>query len=100
MQILADDVIDDDSDLKDVSDADLAERALHWKELQISYPGLGALNFKIQFQIMMECVVGWDMRKNCATKLIGLFSKCIACTVAFKEQGRLTVHRHLCVAMD
>jgi hypothetical protein len=45
-------------------------------------------------QIVMEEVIGWDMRKNWSTGKPGLFGICIAVSLAFEEQSRTTVHSH------
>ena len=100
VQVLSGEDIDDDRDVKDVPDSELAERALLRKELRLKYPGIGALNFEMLFQIVMEEVVGWDMRRNCATDRAGLFGKCMAVLAAYEEQGRLTVHSHLTVWIE
>jgi len=97
MQVLSDVRIDDDRDIFELSDSEIAERASLRKELRLKYPGLGALNFEILFQIVMKKVVGWDMRRNVATTEPGLFGSCEAVTVSIEEQGRLTIHGHICI---
>ena len=100
MQVLSGFQIDGDEHICDLSDEQLGNRATLRKELRLNHPGLGALNFEMLFQIVMEDVVGWDMRRNCATDVAGLFGKCQAVTVAMEEQGRLTVHAHLCIWVE
>jgi hypothetical protein len=97
MQVLSGETIDDVRDVKTLSDAELAERAVQRKELRLNHPGLGALNFKMLLEIVMKNVIGWDMHKHCATDLPGLFGECEALAAAMEEQGRLTVHVHFSV---
>jgi hypothetical protein len=40
------------------------------------------------------------MRRNCPTDDQSLFGSCEAVTVAMEEQGRLTVHAHVCVWIE
>lgn len=97
MQVMSATSIDDDRPIETVTDAELADRAVLRKELRLNYPGLGALNFEILLQIVMEEVVGWDIRRNCPTDRAGLFGVCNALALAMEEQGRLTVHVHMSI---
>jgi hypothetical protein len=74
-----------------------AERAWRRRELRLKYPGFGSLKFEILFHLVIANVVGWDMRKNRATDIPGVFGKCVAIAVAYEEQGRLTIHGHVSV---
>jgi hypothetical protein len=94
MQVLHGEEIDTDVNLKTISDEELASRSSKRKELRIKYPGLAAKNFDMLLQIVMEEVIGWDMRKNRSTGKPGLFGICIAASLAFEDQGRTTVHSH------
>jgi Helitron helicase-like domain at N-terminus len=100
IQVLSGVTIDNDNDMNDLTDDELSNRALQRKDFRLKYPGFGSLNFEILFQVVMEEVVGWNMRRNCATDVPGLFGKCLAAVVAYEEQGRLTVHAHLTIWIE
>ncbi len=61
MQVLSYVRIDDDRDILELADFEIAEKASLRKELRLKYPGLGALHFEMLFQIVMEKVV-WTVR--------------------------------------
>jgi Helitron helicase-like domain at N-terminus len=58
MQVMSGCTIDNYTDIQDLSDVELAERASRRKELRLKFPGLGAQSFEMQLQIVMEVVVG------------------------------------------
>ena len=89
--------MDVDTEINDMTEEALMNRALQRRELRLKHPGLGSLTFEILFQLVIEHVVGWNMRKKRSTDVPGLFGKCLAFAVAFEEQGRLTVHAHLLI---
>jgi hypothetical protein len=97
MQVMSGDLIDDDSNIADLSESDLAKRALKRKELRLNHPGLGALSFEMLLEVVSEQVIGWNMREHCATDRIGLFGKCEGVAAAMEEQGRRTVHVHFSI---
>jgi hypothetical protein len=88
MQVLHGEEINTDVNLKTISDEELATRSSKQKELCMKYPGLAAKNFDMLLQIMMEEVIGWDMRKNWSTGKPGLFGICIAASLALKNKPK------------
>ena len=95
MQALCCKQIDGDEDLSAITDDELAARAGARKELRIRYPGMSECHFEMLYHIVMEEVVGWDVRRNRPTDHIGLFGRVIAVSGAIEEQKRKTIHVHL-----
>ena len=87
--------VDDDEDVNSLSDEELSRRASRRRELRLQFPGLASMNFEILFDILMEEVVGWDTKNNCATEKMGFFGKVYALSLAIEEQGRKTLHVHM-----
>ena len=100
LQMLHGTEIDDDTPLSELSDDVLARRASKRKQLRLTYPGLGSLNFEMLLNICTEEVIGWSMRKHAGTGKAGLFGVCKALTIAFEEQGRKTVHGHMLIFIE
>jgi hypothetical protein len=53
------------------------------------------LNFEMLLEILVEEVVGWDMRRDSTTKNVGYFGACLAFSLSVEEQGRKTLHGHM-----
>jgi hypothetical protein len=100
MQVLNGIEIDDDTPTVLLSNEDLSKRRDARRELRLNYPGFSAIHFEMLLQIVAEVVIGWDMRRNCATVEQGLFGKCLALAVAIEEQGRKTLHGHNTVVIE
>ena len=102
MQVLSGVRIDDRAGEGDtvVSDEDLLERAGRRRALRLQYPGLAAINFKMKLQILMEEVIGWDMKNGRSTEKMGLFGDCQALSLAVEEQGRKTLHVHMTLYIE
>ena len=47
--------------------------------------------------IVVEEVIGWDMRTNRSTGKVGFFGVCEALSIAFEEQGRKSIHGHITI---
>ena len=89
--------VDDDTEMKDLSDDELRERAKLRTELRLKYPGLAAFIFDEILDIVMEEAVGWNCHDNKTTGKSGLFGHCTACTYAVEEQGRKSLHVHILI---
>ena len=99
LQIFAGVTIDDDTPVETLTDEQLAARAKSRRELRIQNPGLGAFNFEIMLEIVLEEIVGVDMQ----TKEIlheGFFGRVKAVMVTVEEQGRTTLHTHILLWID
>ena len=95
MQILCGSIIDDDTEINELTDEQLAEQANKRRDLRVRYPGMAALNFETLYNILMEDIIGWDTKENKATREAGLFGTPEAVICAFEEQGRKTIHVHM-----
>ena len=51
-------------DVNNWTEQDISDRAQNRKELRLKHPGFGFLNLEVLFEIVMEHVVVWDMRRN------------------------------------
>ena len=100
MQVLTGEDIDDGTDISSLSDEELERRGKKRKEIRIEYPGAAAMHFEMLIHTMVEEVVGWDMRNNCATDAAGFFGKCKAFCMAIEEQGRKTLHGHMTIWIE
>jgi hypothetical protein len=97
MQIMSGHLIDEDVNISDLADADLANCAVERKQLRLEHPGLGSLNFELLLEIVVEEVIGWNMRDHIRTDDNGLFGECEGVAGAMEEQGRHTVHVHFSI---
>jgi Helitron helicase-like domain at N-terminus len=100
MQVMSSNQIDLNLNPSSMSDSELEAVAVKRKDLQLNYPGLGALNFKMLLEVVSEHVIGWNMREHQATESPGLFGNCLAMAAAKEEQGRKTVHVHFSIWID
>ena len=87
--------IDDDMPVNAMSDAELSRRAKLRRETRLELPGLASVNFEMLLEIVMDEVVGWDMKNHCATEHVGHFGIPHALSFAVEEQGRKTPHAHM-----
>ena len=47
--------------------------------------------------IVVEEVIGWDMKRNKSTGKVGFFGICEALAIAFEEQGCRSIHGHMTI---
>ena len=95
LQIYSCELIDDEIPVDYLTDEVLAERAKKRRELRIKAPGLCAFVFEILLEIVLEEVVGIDVRNNKILDKGGYFGKVQAAMVTVEEQGRLSLHAHI-----
>ena len=76
----------------EMSNDEIERNAQKRKQLRIKYPGITAMAFEDQLNIIIDTVVGWDRKKNRAK--VGLFGTPMAFTCTIEEQGRRTLHAH------
>ncbi len=63
------------------------------KDIRLNHPGACSLEFQTVMQILMECMLQWDVTKK-TTKGKGIFGIVVAFSAADEEQGRKTLHHH------
>ena len=64
-------------------------------QLRIKLPGLSSIAFEYLLEIVLEEVVGWDVKlRKPRDDYIGLFGNVEAFTCTVEEQGRKTLHAH------
>jgi hypothetical protein len=96
VQVLVDEIIDDDRPIESISNEELTTRAKKRTNMRIRYPGVCALLFEHALEIVIEEVIGWNMKKGKAREdQTGLFGKPQAFTATIEEQGRRTLHTHI-----
>ena len=93
IQVLSGIVVDNDDEIQDLSDEELGRRAKHQQNIRMEFPGIASLNFEMMLDILLEEVIGWDIKAGESTK-VGLFGKVMAMAYAVEEQGRKTLHAH------
>jgi hypothetical protein len=84
MQVWSQDIVDDDTEQSDLTDEDLVDRGIKRRYLRLKCPGYGSINFD---QLVIEHVVGWNMRKNSSTESPGIFGKCLAVQLRLKTRA-------------
>ena len=93
-----------DEATKKMSDIEVTQRAKDRRSLRIQCPGIAALNFEMLLEILMEEVIGWDLKRNAPmvkkvgqkqVKVKGHFGDVEALSFAVEEQGRKTLHVHM-----
>jgi hypothetical protein len=94
-QVLSGVQVDDDVDISTLTEDELKEWCKKCTAIRLDFPGITALNFKMCLQILVEEVVGWDMRKDQRTKKPGYFGICLAFLLSIEEQGRKSLHGHM-----
>jgi hypothetical protein len=63
------------------------------KGIQLYHPGACSLEFQSVMQILMECMLRWDIKKQ-TSKGKGILSTVVAFSAADEEQDRKTLHQH------
>ena len=61
-----------------------------------TYPGASAFDFSAILNIVISDILGWDEENGCSTEEGGAFGKIDAFSGAIEEQGRKTLHVHIC----
>ena len=87
LQVLSDVPIDSDDDIASLSTETLLQRAKQRTDLRISFPGLSALHFEMLYDILVEEVIGWDIRKKQSMPNAGHFGIPFAFASTIEEQG-------------
>ena len=65
--------------------------------MRINHPGICAYFYDCMLEIVIEEVIGWDLKKNEARPGGSLFGIPIAFTSSTEEQGRKTLHSHFLI---
>ena len=94
LQMFSGVLIDDETPVSNLTDEQLLKRAKQRTELRIKNPGLCALFFEFVLEIIIEEVIGWNMKDGKARERGGLFGMPEAFVFAIEEQGRRTLHGH------
>ena len=88
--------VDDDTPVATLTDEQLRDRAKKRTAVRLKYPGICALNFELMLDIIIEEVIGWDVRAHQPREdYEGLFGTPLAFTASIEEQGRTTLHAHM-----
>ena len=96
VQVYAGVILDPEEDVTQLPDKVLSARAKQRNELRLRFPGLTAYIFECLLDIVIEEVVGWDLRTNKPREDFDFYiAKPAAFIAAVEEQGRLTVHAHM-----
>ena len=64
VQIYSGVVIDDDTDISDLSDQELEQNSIARNQVRVAYPGLTAFHFECVLDIIIEEVIRWDPTCN------------------------------------
>ena len=97
VQMLSGCEIDDDTPVASLEDEELFKRFKLRNELRINHPGICAYFYECMLEIVIEEVIGWDLKKNEARPEGGLFGIPLAFTASTEEQGRKTLHTHFLI---
>ena len=63
--------------------------------LRLKFPGICAFFYEAVLEIIIEEVIGWNLKKGMAREnCTGLFGEPIAFTATTEEQGRRSLHTH------
>lgn len=65
MQIFSGVQVDNDCEMNDLTDEELAERAQVRESIRFDFPGVAALGFEAMLSIVFEEVIGWNRDENC-----------------------------------
>jgi hypothetical protein len=63
------------------------------KNIRLNHPGACSLEFQSVMQILIECMLRWDIKKK-TSKGKGILGTVLAFFAANEEQGRKTLHCH------
>ena len=83
--------------VQQLSTDELENRGRLRKQIRLKFPGITSLAFQYVLDIVLEEVVGWDIKHNRPTGKPGLFGLPLAFGGAIEEQGRSTLHVHLVI---
>jgi hypothetical protein len=75
------------------SEADSFAAFVLQKDIRLNCPGAFSLEFQIVMQILMECMLQWDIKKK-TTQEKGILGKVVPFSAADEEQHRKTLHCH------
>jgi hypothetical protein len=75
------------------SEADCFADFVLQKDIRLNHPGAYSLEFQSVMQILMECMLRWDV-KNKTARGKGILGTVAAISAADEEQGRKTLHCH------
>ena len=59
----------------------------------MTYPGACAIEFNSVIHIVIECLIGWNIKEGKGYK--GIMGVPEAYSIAIEEQGRKTLHAHI-----
>ena len=95
LQVYSGTRIDQNVPVSSLTDEMLEAKAKERTTLRIKYPGVCALLFEEFLRIIIEEVIGWNMKDNTArSDKRGLFGEPTAFIASIEEQGRRTLHVH------
>jgi hypothetical protein len=63
------------------------------KHIRLNHPGACSLEFQDVMQIIMDCMLRWDSKKQ-TSKGKAMLGTVLAFSAANEEQGRTTLHHH------
>jgi hypothetical protein len=63
------------------------------KDIRLNHPGASSLEFQNVVQIIMDCMLRWDSKKQ-TSKGKGILGTVLAFSAADEEQGRKALHHH------
>ena len=95
LQVFSNEIVDDDTPIEQQSNDELRSKAKKRTEIRLRYPGLSAHMFEVVLDIVIEEVIGWDLKNNCAKDAGGYFGKPLAYVIAIEEQDRRSLHAHI-----
>ena len=64
IQIYSKTIVDKNFNFDKITDKELAQRSKQQNELRIKYPGICALVYEELMKIIIEKVIGWDLKKK------------------------------------
>jgi hypothetical protein len=87
--------VDNDDDIMMLTEAELKGCCTKPLSIRVDFPGVTAISSEILLNIMIEEVIGWDMKNNKATGEAELFGKPFSLSLSIEEHGRRTLHGHM-----
>jgi soluble cytochrome b562 len=66
-------------------------------EIRVKYPGYCTQDFDSVLKIVIEHVIGWDLKTDSGKQNAGAFGDCEAWYTPVEEQGRKTLHSHFLI---
>jgi hypothetical protein len=63
------------------------------KDIRLNHPGACSLEFQSVMQILIECMLRWDIKKK-TSKGNRILGTVLALSAADEEQGQKTLHYH------